>query len=106
MRKYAFSPARRERISYQFHSHAGRTRARYIDVWTRSNGFRTMGRPELQSPGSGGTLLEPIVSDASRSALDPQQVLEGVFGYREFRPGQRHLIDAVLRGRDCIGVMP
>ncbi|HZL86295.1 MAG TPA: ATP-dependent DNA helicase RecQ [Candidatus Krumholzibacteria bacterium] len=37
---------------------------------------------------------------------DPQQVLETVFGFREFRPGQRQLIDAVLRGRDCIGVMP
>jgi ATP-dependent DNA helicase RecQ len=37
---------------------------------------------------------------------EPQQVLESVFGYREFRPGQRHIIDAVLRGRDCIGVMP
>jgi len=33
-------------------------------------------------------------------------VLETVFGYREFRPGQRHIIDAVLAGRDCIGVMP
>src|SRR5437773_11296708 len=37
---------------------------------------------------------------------DPQQVLEAIFGYREFRPGQRHIIDAVLAGRDCIGVMP
>ena len=37
---------------------------------------------------------------------DPQQILESVFGYREFRPGQRHIIDAVLSGRDCIGVMP
>jgi ATP-dependent DNA helicase RecQ len=37
---------------------------------------------------------------------DPLQVLESVFGYREFRPGQRHIIDAVLAGRDCIGVMP
>jgi ATP-dependent DNA helicase RecQ len=37
---------------------------------------------------------------------DPQQVLESVFGYREFRPGQRRIIDAVLQGRDCIGVMP
>ncbi|MEO5988187.1 MAG: ATP-dependent DNA helicase RecQ [Candidatus Eisenbacteria bacterium] len=37
---------------------------------------------------------------------EPQQVLEAIFGYREFRPGQRHLIDAVLAGRDCIGVMP
>lgn len=37
---------------------------------------------------------------------DPQQVLEALFGYREFRPGQRKIIDAVLAGRDCIGVMP
>ena len=37
---------------------------------------------------------------------NPQQVLEAVFGYREFRPGQRKIIDAVLAGRDCIGVMP
>ncbi len=51
-------------------------------------------------------MLEPVVSDISRRSKDPQDVLESIFGYREFRPGQRHLIDAVLRGRDCIGVMP
>jgi len=33
-------------------------------------------------------------------------VLESVFGFRAFRPGQREIIDAVLAGRDCIGVMP
>ena len=37
---------------------------------------------------------------------DPQSVLHEVFGYDEFRPGQRHIIDAVLAGHDCIGVMP
>ena len=37
---------------------------------------------------------------------DPQQVLESIFGFREFRPGQRKIIDTVLAGRDCIGVMP
>ena len=37
---------------------------------------------------------------------DPQRILESVFGYRAFRPGQRRIIDAVLAGRDCIGVMP
>jgi ATP-dependent DNA helicase RecQ len=37
---------------------------------------------------------------------DPQTVLESVFGFREFRPGQRRIIEAVLAGRDCIGVMP
>ena len=48
-------------------------------------------------------MFEPL---APTSHPDPQQVLESVFGYREFRPGQRHIIDAVLAGRDCIGVMP
>ena len=38
-----------------------------------------------------------------RASRDPQQVLETLFGYREFRPGQRRIIDAVLAGRDCIG---
>src|SRR5215470_16383345 len=37
---------------------------------------------------------------------DPQQVLESQFGYAAFRPGQREIIDAVLAGRDCIGIMP
>jgi ATP-dependent DNA helicase RecQ len=37
---------------------------------------------------------------------DPQQVLEQVFGYTEFRPGQRRVIDTVLAGRDCIALMP
>ncbi|WP_419948885.1 RecQ family ATP-dependent DNA helicase [Candidatus Palauibacter sp.] len=39
-------------------------------------------------------------------APDPGSVLRDVFGYDEFRPGQAHIIDAVLAGRDCIGVMP
>jgi ATP-dependent DNA helicase RecQ len=33
-------------------------------------------------------------------------VLRDVFGFDEFRPGQRTIIDTVLEGRDCIGVMP
>ena len=50
-------------------------------------------------------MLEPAAVLTPR-LTHPQQVLETVFGYREFRPGQRHIIDAVLAGRDCIGVMP
>jgi len=33
-------------------------------------------------------------------------VLRGVFGYTSFRPGQREIIEALLGGRDCVGVMP
>jgi ATP-dependent DNA helicase RecQ len=36
----------------------------------------------------------------------PRDVLTGVFGYEEFRPGQEKIIATVLAGRDCIGVMP
>jgi ATP-dependent DNA helicase RecQ len=43
---------------------------------------------------------------ASAGPADPQRVLEDVFGFRTFRPGQREVIDAVLAGRDCIAVMP
>ncbi len=46
----------------------------------------------------------PLLHDVPYS--DPQQVLEAIFGFREFRPGQRRIIDSVLAGRDCIGVMP
>ncbi len=47
--------------------------------------------------------------DSIRSILahpDPAQVLHEVFGFREFRPGQEQVIEAVLEGRDCIAVMP
>ncbi|MDO5399888.1 MAG: DNA helicase RecQ [Eubacteriales bacterium] len=38
--------------------------------------------------------------------MDKFSVLEQVFGYRDFRPGQEQLIDGVLAGRDVFGVMP
>jgi len=40
------------------------------------------------------------------SSIDPRHVLQDVFGYDDFRPGQREIIDVVLERRDCIGVMP
>jgi len=36
----------------------------------------------------------------------PLEVLQKIFGYDAFRPGQEKIINAVLGGRDCIGVMP
>ena len=35
-----------------------------------------------------------------------RQVLRDVFGHEAFRPGQEAIIEAVLSGRDCLGVMP
>lgn len=40
------------------------------------------------------------------AARTPDDVLRDVFGYTEFRPGQREVIDAVMAGRDCIALMP
>ena len=40
------------------------------------------------------------------TSLTPDDVLHDVYGYSEFRPGQREVIDAVLAGRDCIALMP
>jgi ATP-dependent DNA helicase RecQ len=40
------------------------------------------------------------------AATTPDVVLRDVFGFSEFRPGQREVIDAVLAGRDCIALMP
>ena len=34
------------------------------------------------------------------------QTLNEFFGYEAFRSGQREVIDAILSGRDCVGVMP
>ncbi|HEY0929768.1 MAG TPA: ATP-dependent DNA helicase RecQ [Gemmatimonas sp.] len=46
---------------------------------------------------------DPLLAPAR---LTPDDVLHDVFGYTEFRPGQREVIDAVLAGRDCIALMP
>ncbi|MGI6182015.1 MAG: DEAD/DEAH box helicase, partial [Agathobaculum sp.] len=35
-----------------------------------------------------------------------QQILQSCFGYDSFRPGQAELVQAVLAGRDTLGIMP
>src|SRR4051812_46935001 len=53
------------------------------------------------------SMQNPAVGDALTAArTDPLRVLKSTFGYDEFRPGQREIIDAVLDGRDCIALMP
>jgi len=36
----------------------------------------------------------------------PLEILQSTFGFQSFRPGQEKIINAVLNGRDCIGLMP
>ena len=38
--------------------------------------------------------------------MDKHQVLRGYFGHDSFRPGQEAMVDALLSGRDALGVMP
>lgn len=38
--------------------------------------------------------------------MDKYEILKKYFGYDSFRPGQEILIDAVLNGRDVLGIMP
>jgi ATP-dependent DNA helicase RecQ len=42
----------------------------------------------------------PVVKGTAR------EVLKSVFGYDAFRPGQEQIIETILSGRDCVGVMP
>jgi ATP-dependent DNA helicase RecQ len=53
-----------------------------------------------------GAVQVKAQSSPTAAAQPPEEVLKDVFGYDSFRPGQREIIDAVLSGRDCVGVMP
>ena len=54
--------------------------------------------PEMPAAAPAPTGAEPIEA--------PEDVLKRVFGYASFREGQREVIDAILSGRDVLGVMP
>jgi len=60
----------------------------------------------LFSPPAVGALqdLAAAVTAQRLGAIDG--VLQGTFGYPSFRPGQRNIIEAVVSGRDCVGIMP
>ena len=38
--------------------------------------------------------------------MQPETILKEWFGYEQFRPGQREVVDAILSGRDCLAVLP
>ena len=47
-----------------------------------------------------------MIKGASSTMNNAQSVLKTVFGFDEFRPGQREVISAVLSGRNTLAVMP
>jgi ATP-dependent DNA helicase RecQ len=68
------------------------------DAWrNRPNDFSPEDVASLQE-------LATDIVDARMAAVDRE--LGATFGYSSFRQGQRDIIEAVVTGRDCIGVMP
>src|SRR5262245_2162574 len=54
-------------------------------------------------------LLRDVAREMSNPSVAPDaadRILREVFGFSSFRPGQKQIIDALLAGRDCVGVMP
>ncbi len=47
-----------------------------------------------------------LTAAEAAESLDPEAVAERVFGFTNFRPGQRRVLDAVLAGRDALAIMP
>lgn len=47
-----------------------------------------------------------IGSKYMKYTFSKQEILKKYFGYDVFRPGQEKLIDAILQGRDAMGIMP
>ncbi|HEX9308891.1 MAG TPA: DEAD/DEAH box helicase, partial [Anaeromyxobacter sp.] len=85
--------------------------ARRRALGTRLEALRARWRenPALFTPAVVATLraVARALARAPRPAgADPDAVLREVFGHATFRPGQREIVDAVLEGRDCVGVMP
>jgi ATP-dependent DNA helicase RecQ len=85
------------------------------DIGLRSaldTGLRELRSEYRRNPGSfSADLVGMLQSVASALAEPPSdqallRVLKDTFGYESFRPGQLSIIESVLRGQDCIGVMP
>ncbi|AOV98328.1 ATP-dependent DNA helicase RecQ [Edwardsiella hoshinae] len=51
----------------------------------------------------GSSVATAAVIDSERLA---ERVLKDTFGYQQFRPGQRAIVEAAIAGRDCLVVMP
>ena len=63
-------------------------------------------QPDLFSSNAVASLRERAesIQDAQTASADLE--LRDTFGYTSFRPGQREIIEAVIGGRDCVGIMP
>ena len=46
------------------------------------------------------------LAEGRRPQTSAKAVLQSIYGYDTFRPGQEEIIEAIIRGYDCVGVMP
>ena len=55
-----------------------------------------------------GKMCDNSVKHTSENGdgMEKEELLQRVFGYSSFRPGQEKLIDGVLSGQDVFGIMP
>jgi ATP-dependent DNA helicase RecQ len=53
-----------------------------------------------------GGLMPAGPTDTVGLPMDPREALRTVFGFDDFRPGQREAVDAAVAGRDLLVVMP
>ncbi|HSN89888.1 MAG TPA: ATP-dependent DNA helicase RecQ [Anaeromyxobacteraceae bacterium] len=51
-------------------------------------------------------VAEALRARVAAAGPSPHEVLREVFGHLAFRPGQEEVVQAVMAGRDCVGVMP
>ena len=73
------------------------------------NGEKMLAKGLVERIGIDGSHICQKVGDKVFDAVAPMNKLEALrryFGYGEFRDGQEELIDALLNGRDVLGVMP
>jgi ATP-dependent DNA helicase RecQ len=47
-----------------------------------------------------------VAPPAATDGGEPERLLRRLFGFGEFRPGQREAVEAVLAGRDVLAIMP
>ena len=73
----------------------------------------TCAAPSSGAPAPSAPRRSALLRDVGRalsvrppSGPPPLEVLREVFGYPSFRTGQLEIIEALLAGRDCVGIMP
>ena len=50
--------------------------------------------------------METSSSEIDQRLLQARRLMETVFGFRDFRPGQEEVLEAILSGEDALVVMP